>query len=143
MKTEDHNFRLENQVCFPIYALARGIMNAYRPFLDELELTYPQYLVLMVLWQHETLSVKDIGELLHLDSGTLTPLLKRMESKNLIIRKRKSCDERVVQICLTGNGKEMRNKVAPIPDKLISKIGVSIEELEELRTVAFKILNKL
>lgn len=143
MKTEDDNFKFEKQVCFPLYALSRGIMNAYRPFLDELDLTYPQYLVLMVLWQHDSMSVKEIGEKLHLDSGTLTPLLKRMEAKNFIIRKRKTCDERVVQISLTDDGKCMRNRVAEIPEKLIAKLGITIEELEELRTVTYRILNKL
>ncbi|MNE54066.1 Organic hydroperoxide resistance transcriptional regulator [compost metagenome] len=133
---------LENQVCFPIYALSRQIIQYYRPMLDELDITYPQYLVMMVLWEHDTQTVNQLGTLLKLDSGTLTPLLKRLELKGLIIRKRSTADERVVNISLTASGREMEEKACSIPHKMLESMGLSLDELQQLKQLAEKMLHK-
>jgi DNA-binding MarR family transcriptional regulator len=133
---------LSQQVCFPIYAFAKEIINQYRPLLDAIDLTYPQYLVMLVLWEFESQTVNQLGEKLKLDSGTLTPLLKRMEAKLLVTRTRSSSDERVVNIALTQNGKALQIKAANIPAQLIEAMNVTLEELEELKNIISKISNK-
>lgn len=140
---KENILKLKHQACFPLYALSREIMNVYRPFLDELEITYPQYLVFMVLWEHEPQSVNQIGEKLHLDSGTLTPLLKRLESKKFIERTRKICDERVVEITLTDKGRNLKTEASKIPDKVIDNLGITEEELQQLKLLTNKILKKI
>ncbi|MFV0592906.1 MAG: MarR family winged helix-turn-helix transcriptional regulator [Draconibacterium sp.] len=138
----DDKLQLQSQVCFPIYSLSREIINRYRPFLDELEITYPQYLVLMVLWESGIQTVNQIGEKLNLDSGTLTPLLKRMEAKGLVHRTRKRSDERVVEITLSDEGKKLKERAKFVPEKLMASIDLTAEELDELRRVVTKILEK-
>lgn len=133
---------LQNQVCFPVYALAKEIVNRYRPLLEDLDVTYPQYLVLMVLWNEEEQTVGQLGEKLLLDSGTLTPLLKRMEQKGMVNRSRSPEDERVVKLSLTEKGKAMKEKVKDIPCRLMESMKISEEELLELKTIITKILNK-
>lgn len=133
--------KLDKQICFPIYALSREVIQRYRPFLDELDLTYPQYLVFLVLWEKDNQTVNQIGDKLLLDSGTLTPLLKRLEQKNLIIRQRKKTDERIVEIILTKEGKELEQKAKDIPEKLLAELNISLDELKTMRTIAHKILN--
>ncbi|WP_222166413.1 MarR family winged helix-turn-helix transcriptional regulator [Edaphocola aurantiacus] len=133
---------LENQVCFPIYALSRQIIQYYRPMLDELDITYPQYLVMMVLWEHDTQTVNQLGALLKLDSGTLTPLLKRLELKGLIIRKRSKADERVVNISLTPSGRAMKEMACSIPHQMLESMGLSLEEMQQLKQLAEKMLNR-
>ncbi|MFA9192622.1 MarR family transcriptional regulator [Flavobacterium sp. FZUC8N2.13] len=133
---------LKNQVCFPIYALAKEVINQYRPLLEELDVTYPQYLVLMVLWDLEEQTVGQLGEKLFLDSGTLTPLLKRMEQKNMVIRKRSSNDERIVKLSLTQKGLDLKEKAEYIPQRLMESMKVSEDELIELKIIITKILNK-
>lgn len=135
--------KLENQICFPLYVIAKEITGLYRPFLDELEITYPQYLVMMILWNGDGLTVSHIGEKLFLDSGTLTPLLKRLETKGFIVRKRKKEDERVVEVFLADTGKELQKKACAIPGKIQEKIGIQPEELLELKETVLKILNKI
>ncbi|MGH1516214.1 MarR family winged helix-turn-helix transcriptional regulator [Chryseobacterium sp. JK1] len=135
--------KLENQICFPLYVIAKEITGLYRPFLDELDLTYPQYLVMMVLWEGDGLTVTHIGEKLFLDSGTLTPLLKRLEAKGLIIRKRKKEDERVVEVFLNEAGQQLRQKACEIPGKIHKKIDIQPEELLQLKETVLKILNKI
>lgn len=137
------SLKLENQICFPLYVIAKEITGLYRPFLDELDITYPQYLVMMVLWENDGLPVNHIGEKLYLDSGTLTPLLKRLEAKGLILRKRKKEDERVVQVFISDLGKELQQKACEIPSKIYHKVGVSKEDWTELSNSVKKILNKL
>lgn len=110
------NLLLKNQLCFKFYALSRHITSLYKPLLDELDLTYPQYLVMLVLWEHEVMSVKAVGEQLMLDSGTLTPLLKRLEQKGLLSRNRSTEDERKVNVSLTAEGREANQKAACIPE---------------------------
>jgi len=138
----DEKLQLKSQVCFPIYSLSREIINSYRPFLEELDITYPQYLVLMVLWENELQTVNQIGEKLNLDSGTLTPLLKRLEAKTLICRSRRRSDERVVEITLTDNGKTLKEKAAYVPGKVMEAIGITSEDLEDLKRIVTKVLNR-
>ena len=133
---------LSEQVCFPVYCLAKEIISQYRPFLDEIALTYPQYLVMMVLWEFEQLTVNQIGEKLQLDSGTLTPLLKRMELKEFVSRTRSSSDERIVNISLTEKGKALKVKAACIPTKMMEAMDISIEDLMVLKNIISKISKK-
>jgi MarR family transcriptional regulator, organic hydroperoxide resistance regulator len=137
------SLQLENQICFPLYVIAKEITGLYRPFLDEIDITYPQYLVMMVLWENDGLAVNHIGEKLFLDSGTLTPLLKRLEIKGIISRKRKKEDERVVEVFLTESGRQLQQKACEIPKKIQNKIGVETEDLLHLKETILKILNKI
>ena len=132
-----------NQICVPLYVIAKEISGMYRPFLDELDLTYSQYLVMMVLWENDGLTVNQIGEKLYLDSGTLTPLLKRLEVKSLLQRNRKKEDERVVEVSLTEQGKNLQMKACAIPGKMVEKLNISADDLAELKTTVDKILNKI
>ena len=140
IKVMSEQLKLANQVCFPIYSLAKEIVSRYRPFLEELDLTYPQYLVLLVLWEQDNLTVSKIGEHLNLDSGTLTPLLKRLEQKNIISRRRSSEDERIVNITLTEEGVKLKEKATSVPQKLSSSMNVSKEELIELKRIIENLL---
>ncbi|SUV05852.1 Organic hydroperoxide resistance transcriptional regulator [Priestia megaterium] len=135
--------QLENQLCFSIYATSREITKVYKPLLDKLGVTYPQYLALLVLWEHETLSVKKMGELLYLDSGTLTPMLKRMQDQELVIRERSYEDERVVFISLTEKGKKLRDKACHIPEEVFSMTNKSQGELEKLKETLQELLQSL
>ncbi|MBK0370875.1 MarR family winged helix-turn-helix transcriptional regulator [Flavobacterium agrisoli] len=137
------SLQLNQQLCFPLYAIAKEITGLYRPFLDELDITYSQYLVLMVLWEQDGQTVNQIGEKLYLDSGTLTPLLKRLENKKFISRKRKKEDERVVEIFLDEAGKQLKTKACEIPSKIQEKLNLSQNELIELKTDIQKILNRI
>src|SRR6218665_1099819 len=114
----EYSLLLKDQVCFPVYALSREIINHYRPFLDELELTYPQYLVMMVLWEEKSQTVNQLGDKLMLDSGTLTPLLKRLEQKGIITRKRSTEDERVVAISLAEKGITLLDQAICLPERI-------------------------
>ncbi|MED4008341.1 MarR family transcriptional regulator [Priestia aryabhattai] len=135
--------QLENQLCFSIYATSREITKVYKPLLDKLGVTYPQYLALLVLWEHETLSVKKMGKLLYLDSGTLTPMLKRMQDQELVIRERSHEDERVVFISLTEKGKKLRDKACHIPEEVFSMTNKSQGELEKLKETLQELLQSL
>ncbi|WP_029902877.1 MarR family winged helix-turn-helix transcriptional regulator [Prevotella sp. 10(H)] len=135
-----NELKLNNQLCFPVYALSRQITALYRPYLDELGITYPQYLVLMVLWEQGSATVKRLGELLWLDSGTLTPLLKRMEMSGLVVRKRSAEDERVVDIMIADKGKALEKKAEAIPPVMKEKLGLNDAELKELRDKLNKLL---
>ncbi|MBH0776120.1 MarR family transcriptional regulator [Nocardia sp. NEAU-351] len=125
--------RLDNQVCFALYAASRAVTRLYRPLLDELGLTYPQYLVMLVLWEHGPVSVKDLGAALELDSGTLSPLLKRLEANGLLTRGRAAEDERSVRVGLTAAGAALRDRARGIPRQLACAIGWDTEELTEFR----------
>lgn len=126
------SLKLDNQLCFKIYATSRQITKAYKPLLDSLNLTYPQYLVMLVLWEVEEINVKKLGEKLFLDSGTLTPLLKKMEIKGYLERKRDVNDERIMNISLTILGRELRVEAQKVPETLVNMNLVSIEEYELL-----------
>jgi DNA-binding MarR family transcriptional regulator len=125
--------RLDNQVCFPLYAAARAVMQAYQPLLARLGLTYPRYLVLLVLWEEDGLSVKQIGRRLHLDSGTLTPLLKRLEQAGLVRRLRATHDERVLQVSLTAAGRRLERRAQEIPQALLGKLAMPLDEVLQVR----------
>jgi DNA-binding MarR family transcriptional regulator len=125
---------LEELVCFALYAASRAVIGAYRPLLDEVGLTYPQYLVLLVLWQRGPSPVKDLGAALHLDSGTLSPLLKRLESAGLVRRERRTDDERSVLVTLTGAGRELERTARDIPHRAACTADLSAADLDGLRT---------
>ncbi|MDO4521944.1 MAG: MarR family transcriptional regulator [Eubacteriales bacterium] len=137
------SLKLENQLCFPLYACSREITKAYAPFLDKLDLTYTQYITMMVLWEHRTISVKAMGELLHLGSGTLTPLLKKMEQKGLLTRTRDTQDERVVMVSLTPKGEAMREDALEVPQNMGACIHLTQEEAGQLYGILYKILHSL
>jgi DNA-binding MarR family transcriptional regulator len=134
---------LENQVCFPLYSAANAVVRAYRPLLEELNLTYLQYIVLMVLWEQSSLTVKELGERLGLDSGTLTPLLKRLENKGLVARRRSEMDERSRIISVTAAGKALRNKARDIPQQLACSIGLPAARAQDLRRLCTELLEAL
>ena len=125
---------LGNQLCFAIYSTAHAFNRVYKPLLDQLGLTYPQYLVMLVLWDRDGVPVKEVGEKLFLDSGTLTPLLKRLEAAHLVKRSRDSEDERKVLIALTAQGRALREKAKAVPQEILAASGCSIGELSGLRT---------
>ena len=135
------SLKLSNQICFPIYALSKEVINLYRPFLNEIDLTYPQYLVMLVLWENDGLTVGTIGEKLALDTGTLTPLLKRLEAKDIIQRKRNESDERIVLISLSEKGKSMQELACNIPIKMKQNFDLTDEEIESFKNIINKILN--
>jgi len=145
---ENEQLKLKNQLCFPVYAASRLIIREYQPFLDKLGITYPQYLVLMVLWETDEITVNEIAKKLILNTNTVTPLLKRMESLDIVTRERSSSDERKVVIRLTEKGKEMREAACLIPQQLVEKINANsldINRLIELKnslTILIDALNK-
>ena len=120
MPSSQANLILDQQLCFALYSASLAMSKTYKPHLDALGLTYPQYLVMLVLWEGEMLSVSDIGDRLFLDSGTLTPLLKRLEAAGHVSRIRDAQDERRVLVSLTAQGRQLRKKVTPLPDKMLS-----------------------
>lgn len=124
---------LDNQLCFALYSASLAMTKTYKPVLDVLGLTYPQYLVMIVLWQEDDILVKDVGQRLFLDSGTLTPLLKRLEASSLIARTRDVADERQVRITLTPEGRALRAQAAGVPDKIVCASGQAVETLHNLR----------
>lgn len=134
---------LDRQLCFPLYSAANAVVRAYRPLLDELDLTYAQYLVMMVLWQTNGISVKALGERLHLDSGTLTPLLKRLEVKGIVERRRSQTDERVRELYLTQQGAALKEQALSVPNAMVCKLNLELEELITLKSICEKVINKL
>lgn len=120
--------KLDNQLCFALYACSREVTKLYKPFLDELGLTYTQYITLLVLWEKDDITVKELGTRLHLDSGTLTPLLKKIEVMGLVTRIRDKEDERNVYVKLTDEGIRMKDKAAEVPFKLFCSLGIASEE---------------
>ncbi|MCR4692202.1 MAG: MarR family transcriptional regulator [Lachnospiraceae bacterium] len=143
MAQQYEQLKLGNQLCFPMYACARKIVNGYNPYLKPLGLTYTQYIVFMVLWDMENVNVGQLGEILHLDAGTLTPLLKRLEKEGYVTRKRSEEDERVTVVSITEKGNELKEKCKDIPGKL-SACGTPLTEKEakELYRLLYKFLNK-
>ncbi|WP_017471519.1 MarR family winged helix-turn-helix transcriptional regulator [Amphibacillus jilinensis] len=135
--------KLDNQICFPLYAATREMTKRYRPLLDELNLTYPQYLVLLVLWETDRISVKALGERLFLDSGTLTPMLKRMEARGLLKRTRSKQDERVVEVALTEQGKQAETKATQIPLKFLQQTQLDEEDFIQLKRILAKMLDQI
>lgn len=132
--------RLENQLCFPLYACSREVIKRYRPYLDALGLTYTQYIVLMVIWEEGTVSVRDLGKRLFLDSGTLTPVLKTLEKMGLITRARSQEDERVLLVTITKAGQALREEALTIPKQMAGCVKLTREERETLYRLLYKVL---
>jgi DNA-binding MarR family transcriptional regulator len=126
---------LDDQLCFALYAASRAVINRYRPLLEELGLTYPQYLVMLVLWEHGAVPIKDVGTALQLDYGTLTPLIKRLEAAGLVRRERRADDERTVQVILTDQGDRLRERARAVPAAIADAMGLTPQEIADTRTV--------
>jgi len=140
---EDSDLAIEKQLCFSIYSTANAIVRAYRPLLKELDLTYPQYLVMIVLWRSNGINVKELGQILHLDSGTLTPLLKRLEHKKVLTRQRGENDERVREIFLTEQGIKLKIQAELIPEKMLCKAKLPLDELMALKNGCDRLFENL
>ena len=134
------NLKLENQICFPLYVCSKEIIRRYKPFLDEINLTYTQYIVMMYFWEKEKSNVKEVGKTLLLDSSTLTPLLKKLENKGFITRVRSTIDERNLEIQITKKGRELKDKAKLIPEKMGKCIALSEEEATTLYSLMYKVL---
>ena len=135
--------KLENQLCFPLYVASKEIVRHYKPFLDELDMTYTQYITMMVMWEHKELTVKELGQYLYLDSGTLTPLLKTMEKKGWVERNRSKEDERVLNVTITETGDKLKEKAINIPEQMAGCVKLEPEEAVQLYKILHKILNNL
>lgn len=137
---EFDNLKLENQICFPLYVCSKEIIKRYKPFLDEIDLTYTQYITMMVLWDKKEINVKELGEYLFLDSGTLTPVLKKLESKEYIKRERSKEDERNLIISITEHGMNLKNKAKKLPVEIGKCIELDEKEAIELYKLLYKVL---
>lgn len=134
--------KLDNQLCFPLYAVSKEIVRKYTPFLSEIDLTYTQYIVMMVMWEHKEVSVKELGQKLFLDSGTLTPLLKTLEKKGFVKRERSKDDERFLVVSITDEGMKLREKAVDVPTKIGGCIALSAEDAMQLYTIVRKMLGQ-
>ena len=137
-----NSLSLKNQLCFPLYAASREVIKLYKPYLDELDLTYTQYIAMMLLWEHKQLTVKELGEHLFLDSGTLTPLLKKLESKGLVTRARSTKDERNLNVTITDNGMAVRERALNIPLQIGQYNPLTLEETVTLYKLLYKMLGQ-
>nr|WP_197480045.1 MarR family transcriptional regulator [Paenibacillus swuensis] len=140
---EDDVLKLENQLCFSVYACSREIIKLYRPILDELGLTYTQYVTMLALWERDGVTVKELGQQLYLDSGTLTPLLKKLEGMGLVTRTREKADERNVNIGLTEKGAALKAQAQEVPDKLFGIAGIELKEALEVQAKVKSMLKKM
>ena len=143
MQNEYKELRLENQLCFPLYACAKEVTRRYKPFLDPLGLTYTQYITMMVLWEKKEVRVKDLGEVLYLDSGTLTPLLKRLEQKGLITRSRYQDDERALCVQITDLGETLQEKAKSVPEEMRACLPLSAKEMQVLKKLLDRTLSAI
>lgn len=142
MSNEYDALKLCNQLCFPLYACAKEIVRRYKPYLDEIDLTYTQYIAMMVLWEHKQINVKDMGAFLYLDSGTLTPVLKKLEQKGYLTRERDKEDERVLNVTITEQGEALKEQAVQIPRKMQGCVSLDKEEAQTLYRILNKILGK-
>lgn len=133
---------LQNQLCFPLYAAAKETVRCYRAYLDPLGLTYTQYIAMMALWEHKKMTISEMGRLLYLDSGTLTPMLKKMEQAGLVMRTRSATDERNVEITLTDAGWEMREKATHVPSGMAQFVNLEPGEVIQLYHLLYKLLDQ-
>ena len=136
------SLKLENQLCFPLYACSREIVKRYKPFLDKIDLTYTQYIAVMVMWEKKCVNVKELGDCLYLDSGTLTPLLKKLEAKGLLTRVRSEKDERNLVVTITNEGEKLKERAAEIPLQIAGCTNLTGEEAVQLYRLLYKILGK-
>lgn len=142
MEEKYEALKLKNQICFPLYAVSNKVIRRYKPLLEELDLTYTQYITMMVMWEKKQVNEKKLGECLFLNSGTLTPLLKKLEAKGYITRKRDKNDERNLLISITKLGEEMKEKAVNIPITLASEMNLSQAEAETLYKILYKLLEE-
>lgn len=142
-KDEFAALRLDNQLCFPLYAASRLVIKLYKPFLDQHGLTYTQYIAMMALWEKDDIAVNELGERLFLDSGTLTPLLKKLETLGFIIRERDAADERTVRIQLTGPGKKLQKAVLEVPGQVAACVRIGREEAGNLRELLHNLIRNI
>lgn len=133
--------KIENQICFPLYACSKEIIKRYTPFLSALDLTYTQYITMMILWDKKELNVKELGQCLYLDSGTLTPLLKKLEAKGLVVRKRSTQDERNLIVSITEDGEKLKEQAVNVPAQIAHCVNLEPEEAIMLHQILYKILN--
>ena len=143
MDDKYNSIKLENQICFPLYACAKEVVRQYRKPLEELNLTYTQYIVMMVFWEHGGMTEKELGERVRLDSGTLAPLLKRLEKQGLVSRIRPETNERKLFISLTKQGEQLKKRALSVPDSMRGCLNLSQEELEQLKFLLDKALNTM
>lgn len=144
MKNDKYEaLKLENQLCFPLYACSKEIVRKYKPYLDELELTYTQYIAMLVLWEKKEMNVKELGECLYLDSGTLTPVLKKLEAKGYLTRCRSKEDERNLVIQITEAGEQLKEKAVCVPEKIGQCVCLEPEEASQLYRLLYKVLGSL
>ena len=137
------SLKLGNQLCFPLYACSKEIIRKYKPYLDNIDLTYTQYITMMVLWEKKTVNVKTLGECLYLDSGTLTPVLKKLESKGYITRVRSNEDERNLVVTITEEGEALKDKAVNIPSEMGSCVQLTKEEAQVLYNLLYKIIGNV
>lgn len=143
MKQENTDLlRLENQLCFPLYAASREVIKQYHPYLDELGLTYTQYIAMMVFWEKKTTNVKELGNSLFLDSGTLTPVLKSLEGKGLVCRRRSELDERMLVVEITPEGEALKEKAKDVPIAMMQHFNLPVEDAMELYRLLYKLLGR-
>lgn len=134
--------KLKNQLCFPLYATSREVIKLYKPYLDSLDLTYTQYIAMTLLWEFDTLTVKEMGDYLFLDSGTLTPLLKKLEAKGLVTRTRSTKDERNLNVTITETGRALREKALDCPLRMEHESPLTVEESTQLYRLLYKLLGQ-
>ena len=140
-KTKNYDaLKLDHQVCFPLYACSKELTKQYTPYLKQLDLTYTQYIVMMVMWENETVSSRELAESLHLDYGTLTPVLKRLEAAGYLTRQRDPQDERLLLLSLTEQGKDLKEKALGIPSCIADRMGLTEEEFKTLYLLTYKAL---
>lgn len=142
----ENNFdalKIENQLCFPLYACAKEVVRKYKPYLDKIDLTYTQYITMMIMWDKKEINVKQLGECLYLDSGTLTPLLKKLEGKGFVSRERSSTDERSIIVRITKKGEELKKLAVSVPESMSTCVNLTTEEAQQLYRVLYKILGNL
>lgn len=140
MSDKYESLKLSNQLCFPLYACSKEVVRRYKPFLEKLDLTYTQYITMMVMWEHQSISVKDLGEILYLDSGTLTPVLKTLEQKNYVSRQRSKEDERILIVTITKEGLSLRDKALAVPQQMGACLNITEKEAKQLYTLLYKLL---
>lgn len=135
--------KLENQLCFPLYACSKEIVKAYKPYLDELDLTYTQYITMMVMWEHKELRIKEVGTYLYLDSATLTPVMKKLEQKGYVERCRSTKDERDLIVTITESGEALKEKAAAVPAQLAACIDMEPEKAKALYDLLYELIGNL
>ncbi len=140
---DDEALKLENQLCFPLYACAREIVRLYKPILDELGLTYTQYIAMLVLWERQRATVKELCEALHLDSGTLTPLQKRLAAMGLITRRRDTADERSVIVELTEQGRALKERARNVPARILQCVPLNLDDAATLYRLLYQLLGQM